>query len=562
MQEYVYYSKEGLDFPLHESILVTTDLEVSKDSSFLISNSNEIKSEVTVREIDFYIKNSKDGIFEQIQNIHKLYEVAALKYDNAQDISYFEEIDKKVLLVASIDDAREVMKNVEKDEFDMYHIDESILKSISGQIGDLRVIVDDKGKDVTLNVNQIIWFGAKEEGLKQSGTFDPKKSSVDDVLKTVRSNIQNYEYRKFTTYDKNICQYHERREEVCGKCEAVCPTVAITKDDNNKHLNFSQIDCHGCGGCVSICPSGAIDYAPTNRASLYQVSLLYKNTHPLIIPNKMQIENLDIELKERVLPFTIDGEKFLHESSFLTLAQLSSSQLIFYTDFLSKGSGDAIRILNEIYQKRYGVDAVIVAMNENELKEALEIVDFVEDSYFNFNQEDMKKREIFSRRLEFLVGDKDLGEVKTGEHLHYAKVAVNEDKCTLCLSCVGACNVDALTADAKTNELKLNASICTACGYCELSCPEKDCLSMEMDVIKLNSAWFKEEVLAKDKLFACIECGEEFATTKAIERVASLMSPIFSNDPIKVRTLYCCENCKPKVMMKSHFEKNLQGVNV
>ena len=37
------------------------------------------------------------------------------------------------------------------------------------------------------------------------------------------------------------------------------------------------------------------------------------------------------------MPFAIEGEKFLHEASLLTLLQLSSSQVIFYSDFISKG---------------------------------------------------------------------------------------------------------------------------------------------------------------------------------------------------------------------------------
>lgn len=110
----------------------------------------------------------------------------------------------------------------------------------------------------------------------------------------------------------------------------------------------------------------------------------------------MDIENLEINLKEGVFPFAIEGEKFLHESSLLTLLQMSGSQIIFYSDFLSKGTNDAIRILNDICQKRYQKDAILVAMNKEELEIALKEVSFIENSYFNFNQEGLKKRDIFS----------------------------------------------------------------------------------------------------------------------------------------------------------------------
>jgi MinD superfamily P-loop ATPase len=562
MQEFIYYNASGLDFPISEQIFVTSNIEETKNKDFLISNSKEVDCELTAQEIDFYIKNSQDSLSNKIKNVSKLYEIAATKYDFAQDISYSQEVSNEVLLITSNEeDTHLFISKAKPEDIELFSIKEEILKSISGHIGNLQVIVDDEGEDVTLNVSQIVWFDAKQMGLNQSGTFDPNLSSIEEVIQTLKQNISSYSYKKFTTYDQNICQYHGRREEICSKCEEVCPTVAITKDDKTKTLGFSQIDCHGCGGCISVCPSGAIDYAPTNKESLFEMSKFYKETHPLIIPEKMNMLSLDIPLKEGVLPFAVEGEKFLHEASLLTLLQISGSQVIFYSDFISKGTGDVIRILNDIYQKKYGKDAVLVAMDIEELELALKEVSFVEDSYFNFNQDTLKKREIFSHRLQKLVGNDNLGVVTTGEHVHYGKVEVKEVNCTLCLVCVGACNVGALIADAKDNTLRLNPSLCTSCGYCEVSCPEKDCLTIKRDIIELEPSWFKDNVLAQDKLFACVECGKEFATSKSIAKIAAMMAPIFSSDPVKERSLYCCADCKPKIMMQSYFDKKNEGLN-
>ena len=473
-------------------------------------------------------------------------------------MSYSQEITKDVLLITNNkEDYDNFISKVNPDDFELFSINEEILKDIKGHIRNLQVTVtDDEDDEIVLNVSQIVWFDAKQMGLNQSGTFDPNLSSIEEIIKTLKQNINSYSYKKFTTYNQNICQYHGRREEICSKCEEVCPTVAITKDDKTKTLAFSQIDCHGCGGCVSVCPSGAIDYAPSNKEALFEMSKFYKDTHPLVIPQKMSMQTLEISLKEDILPFAIEGEKFLHESTFLTLLQMSGSQVIFYSDFLSKGTKDSIRILNDIYQKRYSKDAIIVVMNKEELEEAIKEVSFIENSYFNFNQEGLNKREIFSHRLQKIVGNDNLGVVQTGEHVHYGKVEVNEANCTLCLVCVGACNVGALIADAKDNTLRLNPSICTSCGYCEVSCPEKDCLTIKRDIIELEPNWFKDNVLAQDKLFACVECGKEFATTKSIEKIASIMGPIFASDPVKHRSLYCCADCKPKIMMQNYFNQS------
>ena len=555
MQEYIYYNKNGLDFPLSEKIQVATSLDDIKEKSFLISNSKYVNSEFIASEIDFYIKNSQDDLSKKIQNVLKLYEINATRFDFAQDISHSVDVSKEVLLITKTQEEYDLFTSqLSKDDFELFRIDETILKTINGEIGNFEVVVKDSHKDITLRVSQNVWFDAKPSPKERIGVFDPNLSSINEVVKILKDNINSFSYRKFTTYDKTICQYDGRREVICSKCEEVCPTVAITKDDTTKTLTFSQVDCHGCGGCISVCPSGALDYTPTNKESLYEISKFYKETHPLIIPSKMALDNLNIELKENILPFAIDGEKFLHEGTLLTLLQISGSQLIFYSDFLSKGTKDAIRILNDIYQKRYQKDAVLIAMNEDELILALKEVSFVENSYFNFNQDGFKKREVFSHRLQKIVGNDDLGVIETGEHIHYAKVEVNQDTCTLCLVCVGACNVGALVADASDNTLRINPSICTACGYCEVSCPETNCLTIKQDIIELKPTWFKESVLAQDKLFACVECGVEFATTKAIEKIASKMATIFASDPVKVRSLYCCANCKPKIMMQSYFD--------
>jgi len=560
MQEFVYFSSSSLDFPLPESIAVTSQSTTKNQNNYIISNSDAVPAEVIAKEIDFYIRNSRDPIASQIKNIEKLYNINAIRFDLGQDISYTQEVDNRLLLVCTQEQEDEFISHIASDEFDLYAVRPEIVIEIDGHIGALEVAVMRKGKEVTVKVSQIVWYDQHQIAEEQSGTFDPLASSPEDVLETVRKNIAHYEYKKFTVYDKTICQYHERREEICSKCEEVCPTVAIVKHDEEKHLEFSQIDCHGCGGCISVCPSGALDYAPSNRESIFEIAKEMRGHIPLVIPRNMNIENLNIDLKENILPLALEGEKFLHEGTFLTLAQESSSQVIFYSDFISKGSRDAISILNQIYQKKYGVDAVIIAMNENELQEALEKVDFIEGSRYTFNESGAKKREIFAIRLRNIVGEEDLGLVTTGEHVHYGRVEVKESNCTLCLVCVGACNVGALIANTDDNTLRVNASICTSCGYCEVSCPEADCLTIKEDIIELRPEWFKEEVLAKDTLFECVECGKAFATTKAVMKIAEMMGPIFAHDPIKERTLYCCEDCKPKIMMKSYMQ-NPQNYN-
>jgi ferredoxin len=560
MQEFIYYNKNGLDFPLNEKIQVTTNLDDIKDKNFLISNTKDVKSELIAFEIDFYIKNSNDNFSKKIENVLKLYEINGIKFDFAQDIPQNIKISNSLMIIyENIEDYNSFASNLKKDEFELYRVEEKLIKEIKNTIGEFEVVVNSNDKDIVLKTSQIVWFNQKLKKVKK-GIFDPKLVSSDEIVESLRANISSFSSIKTILYDKSICQYYERKDEICSKCEEVCPTNAITKDEKNRRLVFSLVDCIRCGECVSVCPSGSLNSANTSRESLYEVSSFYKNTKPLIISSKSNIDELSVELGKDVLPLCIVGDIF-DETMLLTYLQVSGSQLIYFSNDISKGTKESIKIVNDIYLAKYGKVGVYFVSSESELKDALEKQEFIENSYYDFNQRDMKKREVFSVRLQKLVGDEDLGIVKTGPNIHYGRVLVNEANCTLCLACVGACNVDALFANESDFTLRVNPSLCTACGYCEVICPESDCLSINYDEMELNPSWFGETILAQDKLFACVECGVEFATTKAIEKIAALMGPKFAFDPVKERTLYCCANCKPKVMMQSYFDEKNKGLN-
>jgi ferredoxin len=551
-KEYVYYDQNGIDFPLDDSIEVLQD--ISKNDEYLISNSKEVNSTILAKEINFYIKNTKDDISEQIQNIKKLYDIRATNFDLAQDLDFSCEVGDKLLIVSDKDESQ-LENQMSKFGFTCVVLNPINIVDVNGQIGKLVVTIKKEEDFLDLECDQIIWEDAPGYAMKQSGVYDPKIKTLEAVMQEVKKNLGEYRYKNFVKYDSNICQYHERNTEICGKCAEVCPTVAILKDDENKHLEFSHVDCHGCGGCISVCPSGALDYAQMPRIAFYEVSKFFKNHTALIIPSKMELDSLHVELPKGVLPLAIEGEKFLHEAHLLSLLQTSGNQIVFYTDFISKGTGDVIRVLNEIFEKKYQKPAILVAKDEDELEDALANLESLEECMYGINEDGLKKREIFSARLSHLVDEDDLGVVKTGEHVHYGNITINQDTCTLCLSCVGACNVRALTAHPEDNTLRFNPSICTNCTYCEVVCPEPNTLHVIKDEISLNPNYFKQNIMAHDELFKCVECGVEFATVKSVEKIANMMKPIFGNDEVKIRTLYCCADCKPKVMLQAHLKE-------
>ncbi|MCI5121564.1 MAG: hypothetical protein D3908_10315 [Candidatus Electrothrix sp. AUS4] len=163
----------------------------------------------------------------------------------------------------------------------------------------------------------------------------------------------------------------------------------------------------------------------------------------------------------------------------------------------------------------------------------------------------MKKREAVSRRLARIVGENDFGVVETVPYLQYGTVEINGENCTLCAGCVHVCRAGALTIDREHTVLQCNPSLCTGCGYCRRICPEKNCLQVQNNRLVLAPAFFREKVMAKDELFCCSECGAGFAPEKSVRKVAAMMTPLFGDDAVKVKTLSCCPDCKAKIMLKS-----------
>jgi ferredoxin len=557
-KEFLYYESSPLDFPLDESILVTNNIP---DETFVISNVPLDNCEVFAPEIDFYLKHTEENVADQIVHIKKLYQARKAVYDLAQDMDYKEEVGKKILIVSK-ENKPLLLEKLEKDGFTCIVLNPKEITHIDGHIGNLSVGTS-KIMRGDLMADQVFWSDAPAFAMKQSGVYDPMEIGFEIAVQKLYENSGYYQYKNFVQYDSSVCQYHERTEEICGKCEEVCPSVAIIKIDEERHLEFSDIDCHGCGGCVSVCPSGALDFTQMPRDAFSEAADFYRGLIPLLLPRQVMLP--EVALLPKVLPFPLEGRKYLHEVHFLTLLQKSGHAVIFYTDFVSKGTGDAVRIINEIFERKYGKKAIYICQSQDELSVAMAQAEPIEECLFDIVEEGMKKREIFTYRLAHLVGEDDLGVIETGEHIHYGNVLINEANCTLCMSCVGACNVAALTSHPEDNTLKFNPSLCTNCGYCEVVCPEKECLEVVYDQLSLNPSYFKKNTMAHDELFACVECGKEFATVKSIEKIATMMKPIFGDDEVKVRTLYCCADCKPKVMFSAHVdfrEQQRAGGNV
>lgn len=558
MKDFGFYNGGMAPVVLSDSVEICSDESDIKNEEFIVANSPKLKAQIYAPEIDFYIANTKDEPLAIAQNVDILYEASGLCFDGALDSDYEKQVGKNVILAGDAPD-EELLALLKQHGFKVIALNRAEIKFVYGEIGDLSVSISGEDGEFEVQSDFFLVRGAQAYQLRQSGCYEISGLKNDEILEILQSKSPVYRYRNFTIYDSAICQYQGRRNDLCAKCVEVCPTVAILKNDEKRELVFSHIDCIGCGACVSVCPSGALKFARLSQSVFCEIAKLYRGKIPLLIADGEISSALNVPLPCGVLPLGFFGAKQIDEVNLLSLMQESGSSVILCGADVGEGTREAAELVNEISRAIYGRQAVFLAQNLSELSEALKLAQSSQPWEFSLNEFNLGKKEIFSKRVSAMVGEDGFGTVKSGERLKFGEVAINESSCTLCLSCVGACNTGALYADRSDNSIKLNASLCTMCNYCVLSCAEKDTMALNFSGLKLQPEFFSYRTLAKDELFRCIECGKEFATAKAVMKIAEMMSAHFADDVEKMKTLFCCGDCKAKIMIKRQIQDAKKG---
>lgn len=480
--------------------------EITDD--FVLENSKEVK--VSPKLAIIYIKETRDVIPQVVQDFIEL----------AQDV------------------------------FEVFLLDLEFLENFSGYFGAFNARLKN-GEMV--GFAQAVLFVEEEELLRFKGVYSVAEFKTPEVLlEKLKKNIGIYAYKDLISYQDNICQYHHRREKHCARCVDVCPTFGVSNEDNLMELIFSPIDCIGCGACVGVCPTNCLEYEELPKEGLGEIIEQYKgqkvflcdtqNYEALVSQNKV--------LPPDFLPLVLSNLLILNENDLLSIVQTSGYAVVVYTQHLSA----TMKFLNNITQQIYKQDSIVAVQQVESLAQIAVKLPQIEP-YFYKNRYNKPYRESFAQRLQYMVKEKDYGLAKSvsNSHLHkesvfYGEIKVDTQKCTLCLSCVGACNVNAIFARSDDFSLRFNASLCTTCGYCVTSCPE-DAMDLGKEGIALKPEWFKSKELAKDEPFLCVECGEIFSTKKSIDKVMSMLGESFANDSKKLKTIQCCPDCKVRVML-------------
>ncbi|NDY91843.1 4Fe-4S dicluster domain-containing protein [Ideonella livida] len=124
-------------------------------------------------------------------------------------------------------------------------------------------------------------------------------------------------------------------------------------------------------------------------------------------------------------------------------------------------------------------------------------------------------------------------------------VQVDTQRCTLCLSCVGACPEGALLDNPDRPELRLLEKNCVQCGLCQRTCPEQAItLQPRLWLAQAGQARRQPRVLAQTQPYGCIRCGKPFGTLQAVEAMLGKLAghPAFQGEALN--RLKMCGDCR------------------
>ncbi|MBL8340534.1 MAG: 4Fe-4S binding protein [Rubrivivax sp.] len=107
----------------------------------------------------------------------------------------------------------------------------------------------------------------------------------------------------------------------------------------------------------------------------------------------------------------------------------------------------------------------------------------------------------------------------------FGSLVVDTGKCTLCLSCVGACPAAALADNPDKPQLRFYEKNCVQCGLCAGTCPEQAItLQPRLWLADGGRARKAARVLAETEPYQCVRCGKPFGTLQAIEAMVGKLA--------------------------------------
>jgi len=442
---------------------------------------------------------------------------------------------------------------------------------------------------------------AKPQGYFHVAAGDER--SLFDAVLALRDLVGEFDKPRFFHYKPKLCA-HSRNEQIgCTACIDVCSARAIRSDASLKgkavakvHRTTAELPdpggqgggivvephlCVGCGACTTVCPSGALAYATPNTVDQGKLIRTLLQTYAkaggraaaLLIHSQQAGTRLVDELGRaartdkairgvpaRVLPLAVWHTASVGIDLWLAAIALGASNVWVlvtgeeapeYRTALAEQMAVAQAILSGLgyagphlrlieakdARDLAALDAALRAPPAQGVAKAATL------------SPQADKRATLDLALDHLLAQAPAAAAESiplpAAGAPFGTLAIDTQKCTMCLSCVGACPEAALADNPEAPQLRFIEKNCVQCGLCVKTCPE-DAITLEPRLWLADGGKARKQlrVLNEAQPYACIKCGKPFGTLKAIESMIGKLAGHSMFQGAAAERLKMCGDCR------------------
>jgi len=406
---------------------------------------------------------------------------------------------------------------------------------------------------------------------KRDGYFNPDPASVSAVqriLYDMTDMVGEFDKPLYVTYRADICAHSKSGIVGCTRCMDLCPAGAIKENDGEDFLTFDPNICAGCGSCAASCPTGAVTYNLPDNGHLLRRLRLLSSTYNQAGGSDACLFVYDVEYGEEmvaiiarhgdglpanVIPFAVNQTtQFGLEPAFAAIAYGFKKVICLVNPAHQdeqQGLIDTTSLVNQMLAGLGYGDEMMSIMSETDPDQVSSILYDLNVSSINIEPASFEpsgdKASLIRSALRHLNDHAptpmEIIDLPVGAP--FGTLDINVEKCTLCLSCVGACPTNALSDNPDMPQLRFRESACIQCGLCKATCPES-----VIDLVaqyNFTSAALNMKTIKEEEPFECIKCGTPFGSKSMIENMtAKLEGHSMFSKPVALDRLKMCDNCR------------------
>ena len=430
------------------------------------------------------------------------------------------------------------------------------------------------------------------------GYFRWDGQDLQTLLK-VRELVGEFEKPRFFAYKQKLCA-HSRNEQVgCNACVDICSAEAISSDKSRQQIKVNPNLCVGCGACTTACPTGALTYAYPRPAEQGEKIRTLLSTYQaaggrdaaLLLHSQDKGQNLVDELGRgaqlkvmqgvpaRVMPVALWHTASVGLELWLSAVAYGARQVLVlltheeapqYKTALQEQMAVAQSLLNglgyegvhfELLQasSAASLDADLQRLSGRAVKAPAGPVVAARHAV------QAEKRSNLELALDHLMAQSpvmsapnrpsSLSLPAAGSPL--GTIVVDGSKCTLCMSCVGACPSSALQDNPQQPEIKFIEKNCVQCGLCAKTCPE-NAITLQPRLSLLPERQ-QARVMHNSPPYGCVRCGKPFGTVKAIEAMLGRLAGHSMFQGAALERLKMCGDCRVVDMFTDDNQVRMAG---